>query len=165
MLLARRLPLRAALLVRDNSRAQKSIASASRLQCTLASTHETDTTVAFVTHGVETRVRAPLGETLLDLAKANNIELEGACDGECACSTCHVILERKAYDALEPPTEDELDMLDMAFEVQDTSRLGCQIRMTRDLADSRFEVPEADWGSTPQKRAEESNERVLSARF
>ena len=104
-----------------------------------------EATVSFVKFGVETPVRAPIGVTLLELAKANGIELEGACDGECACSTCHLILEQRAYDALEPPTEDELDMLDMAYEVKDTSRLGCQVRVTRELNDTRFALPETDW--------------------
>ena len=74
-----------------------------------------------------------------------DFRMEGACDGECACSTCHLILEQRAYDALEPPTEDELDMLDMAYEVKDTSRLGCQDRVTRELNDTRFALPETDW--------------------
>ena len=53
--------------------------------------------------------------------------LAGACDGSLACSTCHVILEQEQYDALPPPEEEEEDMLDLAFGLTDTSRLGCQI--------------------------------------
>ena len=53
--------------------------------------------------------------------------MEGACDGVCACSTCHVILESGIYDALEDPSEDEDDMLDQAFGLTTTSRLGCQV--------------------------------------
>ena len=55
--------------------------------------------------------------------------LVGACDGSLACSTCHVILEQSHYDALPPPEEEEEDMLDLAFGLTDTSRLGCQIKI------------------------------------
>ena len=69
------------------------------------------------------------GQSLLEVAKDNNIELEGACEGVCACSTCHCILPQEAYDLLEEPSEDEEDMLDMAFGLEPTSRLGCQVHL------------------------------------
>ena len=55
----------------------------------------------------------------------------GACEGVCACSTCHVILEEKAYSELPEPSEDEEDMLDQAFGLTATSRLGCQIVLNK----------------------------------
>ena len=55
------------------------------------------------------------------------------------------ILEPHVYDRLAPPTEDELDMLDMAFELTETSRLGCQIKVSRELAEARLALPESDW--------------------
>ena len=59
--------------------------------------------------------------------------MEGACEGSLACSTCHVIVERPWFGKLTDPTEDEEDMLDLAFDLQETSRLGCQIIMTEKL--------------------------------
>ncbi|KAL6704406.1 mitochondrial matrix iron-sulfur protein [Coniothyrium glycines] len=74
------------------------------------------------------------GDNLLDIAQANDIEMEGACGGSCACSTCHVIVADEAYyDKMEEPDDDENDMLDLAFGLTETSRLGCQVKMSKDL--------------------------------
>ncbi|EAU31189.1 hypothetical protein ATEG_08016 [Aspergillus terreus NIH2624] len=74
------------------------------------------------------------GDNLLDIAQANDLEMEGACGGSCACSTCHVIVEDPdMFDKMEEPTDDENDMLDLAFGLTETSRLGCQVKMTKDL--------------------------------
>jgi ferredoxin len=58
----------------------------------------------------------------------------GACGGELACSTCHLIFPQDVYDTLPPMEDDEVDMLDLAFEVTETSRLGCQIKVRKDMA-------------------------------
>ena len=74
------------------------------------------------------------GDTLLDLAKNNNIsEIEGACEGCLACSTCHIVVDESWYNKLPPATEDENDMLDLAFGLTATSRLGCQIILNKEL--------------------------------
>ncbi|KAF3009584.1 mitochondrial matrix iron-sulfur protein [Curvularia kusanoi] len=74
------------------------------------------------------------GDNLLDIAQANDLEMEGACGGSCACSTCHVIVEDEAkYEAMEEPDDDENDMLDLAFGLTETSRLGCQVKMSKEL--------------------------------
>ncbi|EJU01628.1 ferredoxin [Dacryopinax primogenitus] len=73
------------------------------------------------------------GDNLLEIAHEHDIDLEGACDCSIACSTCHVILRPEDHDKLEEPSDDENDMLDMAFGLTDTSRLGCQVKMRRDL--------------------------------
>ena len=74
------------------------------------------------------------GDNLLDIAQANDLEMEGACGGSCACSTCHVIIEDEGiYDKMEEPSDDENDMLDLAFGLTETSRLGCQIKMRKEL--------------------------------
>ncbi|KAL1974752.1 hypothetical protein VTN31DRAFT_4956 [Thermomyces dupontii] len=74
------------------------------------------------------------GDNLLDIAQANDLEMEGACGGSCACSTCHVIVEDPDYyDRMPEPDDDENDMLDLAFGLTETSRLGCQVKMTKDL--------------------------------
>ena len=70
--------------------------------------------------GAEKVVDAQVGMNLMDLAHENNIELEGACGGELACSTCHLIFEQSVYDTLPEKEEEEDDMLDLAFEVTET---------------------------------------------
>ncbi|MBM3518691.1 MAG: 2Fe-2S iron-sulfur cluster binding domain-containing protein [Alphaproteobacteria bacterium] len=83
--------------------------------------------------GSRSTVDAPLGLSLMEIAHLHGIDIEGACEGSMACSTCHVILERRTYDALPPPCEEEDDMLDLAFGLTATSRLGCQIIMSAAL--------------------------------
>ena len=65
-------------------------------------------------------VQAPIGKHLLEVAHDNDVELEGACGGELACSTCHLIFEQKIYDQLPTMLDDEVDMLDLAFGVTET---------------------------------------------
>jgi len=81
--------------------------------------------------GDKETVYANEGDTLLDVAHDNDIEIEGACGGEMACSTCHVILEKKIFDSLPKPKEEEEDMLDLALGLTETSRLGCQVCVTK----------------------------------
>jgi ferredoxin, 2Fe-2S len=85
------------------------------------------------TDGTRLEVEAPIGLSVLEIAHRNNIDLEGACEGSLACSTCHVIIDPEWYEALAEATEDEEDMLDLAFGLTQTSRLGCQIIMTEEL--------------------------------
>mmetsp|Transcript_18522 Transcript_18522/g.65548 ORF Transcript_18522/g.65548 Transcript_18522/m.65548 type:complete len:158 (-) Transcript_18522:97-570(-) len=77
--------------------------------------------------GAEREVAAKVGDSLLDVAQEHDIDIEGACGGEMACSTCHVILEQSVYEQLDEPEEEEEDMLDLALGLTDTSRLGCQV--------------------------------------
>lgn len=65
-------------------------------------------------------VDAPVGKKVLDIALENNIDIEGACGGELACSTCHVIVPKDIYDKLPPKKIEEEDMLDLAWGVTDT---------------------------------------------
>lgn len=89
-------------------------------------------------------VDAYIGESLLQVAQRNDIELEGACEGVCACSTCHVIFEDEIFDnLLEEASEDEEDMLDMAYGLTETSRLGCQITVTKEMDGMKVEIPPA----------------------
>ncbi|XP_050436645.1 adrenodoxin-like protein 2, mitochondrial isoform X2 [Adelges cooleyi] len=84
------------------------------------------------------------GDSLLDVIVNNNLDFDGygACEGTLTCSTCHVILSKKDYDALpEKPTDEELDMLDLAFNLTDTSRLGCQIILEDKLNGLEVNVP------------------------
>lgn len=91
--------------------------------------------------GLRTEIDAPVGLSLLEIAHQNNIDLEGACEGSLACSTCHVIVDPEWYDLLPSATEDEEDMLDLAFGLTHTSRLGCQIIMTEELDGITLRVP------------------------
>merc|ERR1719352_361012 len=102
-------------------------------------------TVTFVDKdGEEEVVEAQVGKNLLEIAHMNDIELEGACEGSLACSTCHVIIEEQAvYDALPEPDDDENDMLDLAFGLTETSRLGCQVIARKDIDGIRLKVPSA----------------------
>ena len=68
--------------------------------------------------------------------------MEGACGGSCACSTCHVIVEDPdMYDKMAEPEDDENDMLDLAFGLTETSRLGCQVHMSKELDGLRVKLP------------------------
>lgn len=77
--------------------------------------------------GRERRVEAPDGLSVLEIAHRHDVDLEGACEGSLACATCHVVVDPAWASRLPAPTEDEEDMLDLAFGLQKTSRLGCQI--------------------------------------
>mmetsp|Transcript_20455 Transcript_20455/g.32910 ORF Transcript_20455/g.32910 Transcript_20455/m.32910 type:complete len:169 (+) Transcript_20455:72-578(+) len=92
--------------------------------------------------GTSKTVDAEIGMDLMNVAHENDIELEGACGGELACSTCHLIFEKKIYDTLPEISEDEVDMLDLAFEVTDTSRLGCQILVREDFEGMTVTIPD-----------------------
>ncbi|GJN75461.1 Ferredoxin [Purpureocillium lilacinum] len=84
--------------------------------------------------GEEHKFAVSEGDNLLDIAQANDLEMEGACGGSCACSTCHVIVvDEDKYDKMPEPEDDENDMLDLAFGLTETSRLGCQVKMTKEL--------------------------------
>ncbi len=83
--------------------------------------------------GTRREVEAPLGLSVLEIAHKNGIDIEGACEGSLACSTCHVIVDPEWYELLKEASEDEEDMLDLAFGLTATSRLGCQIIVTEEL--------------------------------
>jgi len=93
--------------------------------------------------GSRVEVDAPLGLSVLEIAHKNNIDLEGACEGSLACSTCHVIVDPEWHELLKDATEDEEDMLDLAFGLTQTSRLGCQIIMTEELDGLTVKLPQA----------------------
>jgi ferredoxin len=94
-------------------------------------------------------VTARVGESLLQTAHANHVDLEGACEGVCACSTCHLIFPQHVYDSLPAPSEEEEDMLDMAYGLTDTSRLGCQIIVTQEMDGLVLTMPKAVRTRTP----------------
>lgn len=91
--------------------------------------------------GTRREVDAPVGLSVLEIAHRNDIDIEGACEGALACSTCHVIIDPEWFDLLKEATEDEEDMLDLAFDLTQTSRLGCQIIMSDDLDGLTVRLP------------------------
>ena len=119
----------------------------------------------FIEDGEEIPATAAVGRTLLEAAHDNDIDLEGArrppsschwaarlttlcgcsagaCDHSLACSTCHIILEQEFFDQLDAVDDEEMDMLDLAFGLQDTSRLGCQIKVTKALEGQKVTLPD-----------------------
>jgi ferredoxin len=86
-------------------------------------------------------VEAAPGERLLDIAQADGQPLEGTCEGQMACSTCHVIVDAGDFGKLPPASEPEEDMLDLAASATRHSRLACQIYMTEDLEELTVRIP------------------------
>lgn len=81
------------------------------------------------------------GSILLDVAQAHDQPLEGTCEGQMACSTCHVIVDPADFDRLPRSSDDEEDMLDLAAGVTRTSRLACQIVLDESLNDLTVHIP------------------------
>ena len=94
-------------------------------------------------NGTRHEIESPAGYSLLEIAHKNDIDIEGACEGSLACSTCHVIVDPEWFTRLEKPTEDEEDMLDLAYGLTKTSRLGCQIVLTDKLDGLVVKLPSA----------------------
>ncbi|VVC25933.1 Hypothetical protein CINCED_3A009800 [Cinara cedri] len=95
-------------------------------------------------NGEKVTAEGKKGDSLLDVIVNNNLDFDGfgACEGTLTCSTCHVILNQKNYDELpEKPSDEELDMLDLAYNLTDTSRLGCQIVLEEKLDGLEVNVP------------------------
>jgi len=98
--------------------------------------------VTFITvNGDRVEATAEAGQRLLEVAQLADQPLEGTCEGQMACSTCHVIVERGWFDKLPRASEDEEDMLDLAAGVTRTSRLACQIELTDALDGLEVRIP------------------------
>lgn len=99
-------------------------------------------TVRFVTaDGNRVTAEAEAGACLLEVAQGAGMPLEGTCEGQMACSTCHVIVAPEWFEKLEPASNDEEDMLDLAAGVTRTSRLSCQIELTDALDGIELRIP------------------------
>ena len=91
------------------------------------------------------------------VAVAAGVEIEAACDGNCACSTCHVYISDKYFGKLPPASEEEEDMLDLALFLQPTSRLSCQIKLTPEIEGMEFTRPTATRNFYAGKKDETAN--------
>lgn len=99
--------------------------------------------VTFIDGSESKTVTGEQGTDLMRLAHANNVDLEGACEGSLACSTCHVILPPKIYQKLDEASDEENDMLDLAFGLTETSRLGCQVKLEPFMEGCSIRIPQA----------------------
>ena len=98
--------------------------------------------VAFITaEGQRVEAEGRAGDRLLEVAQAAGMPLEGTCEGQMACSTCHVVVLREWFERLPRASEDEEDMLDLAAGVTRTSRLSCQIELTQALDGLEVRIP------------------------
>ncbi|XP_007494923.1 adrenodoxin, mitochondrial [Monodelphis domestica] len=107
---------------------------------------EDKVTIHFVNRdGEKLTTQGKVGDTLLDIVVNNNLDIDGfgACEGTLACSTCHLVFEEHIFGKLEAITDEENDMLDLAYGLTDTSRLGCQICLTKSMNNMTVRVPEA----------------------
>ena len=93
-------------------------------------------------NGNRKEVDAPIGLSVMEIAHRHGVDIEGACDGSLACATCHVIVDPAWCARLEEISEDEEDMLDLAFGLTETSRLGCQIVMSEALDGLTVALPD-----------------------
>ncbi len=100
-------------------------------------------TVKFIkTDGSEHALNADRGSTLMEIGRDNNMGLEGTCGGSLSCATCHVYFSDADFARVGAPSDDEMDMLELAFGLTPTSRLGCQITIDDNLDGLTVKVPD-----------------------
>ena len=92
--------------------------------------------------GTEKSVEAENGLSVMEIARDNDLDIEGTCGGSISCCTCHVIIDKDWFSIVGGPNPDEEDMLDLAVGLQPTSRLSCQIEVTNELDGLRMTIPE-----------------------
>lgn len=102
-------------------------------------------TITFINaDGSKAYVDAPVGMNLMRVAQQNGLDVEGACGGSLSCATCHMILEDSWYTRVPEPKMAEEDMLDLAFGLTPTSRLGCQVVVTDEMDGMVIKLPESE---------------------
>ena len=94
-------------------------------------------------NGARRELSAPADTTLLRVAQSAGLDMEGACEGSMACSTCHVLVDPEWAPRLPPPSTAEEDMLDLTYGVARNSRLACQITLTPELEGLTVKLPAA----------------------
>ena len=106
--------------------------------------NESNISVTFIRpDGSRTSLKASQGKTLYDAVIDNNVDIDGfgACEGTLCCTTCHLIFKQSDYEKIGEPRDEELDMLDLAYGLTDTSRLGCQVVLKKELDPLEVQVP------------------------
>ena len=93
-------------------------------------------------NGEEKSINAENGLSIMEVARDNNLGIEGTCGGSISCCTCHVIVDQDWFSVVGKPNPDEEDMLDLAIGLTPTSRLGCQIEINNKLDGLRVSIPE-----------------------
>ncbi|XP_022107639.1 adrenodoxin, mitochondrial-like [Acanthaster planci] len=102
-------------------------------------------TIHFINRdGEKITVKGRTGQNILDVVVDNDLDIDGygACEGTLSCSTCHLIFADDLFQHLPKPSDEELDMLDLAYGQTDTSRLGCQVILTKEMDGMTVVVPE-----------------------
>ena len=89
----------------------------------------------------QTECDAQAGDTVLTVAHENDIDIEGACEGSMACSTCHILVDADYFAKLPAASEFEEDMLDLTYGLKPNSRLGCQVVVTDELDGMLLSLP------------------------
>ena len=92
--------------------------------------------------GTEHNVSANDGVSVMEAGRDANLGIEGTCGGCLSCATCNVIVDPDWFAKTGGPSEDEEDMLDLAFGLTETSRLGCQLKMSAELDGIRLTIPD-----------------------
>ncbi len=95
-----------------------------------------------MSNGSEKVVNAENGLSLMEIARDNDLGIEGTCGGSISCCTCHLIIDPEWYKIVGPPNPDEEDMLDLAVDLKTTSRLGCQIEVSDNLEGLIVTIPD-----------------------
>lgn len=105
------------------------------------------TKITYVEHnGTKHEVEAEAGSTLMDVAVQNGVPgIDADCGGACACATCHVYIDTDWSDKLNEKGEMEEQMLELAENYQDTSRLACQVKVTPDMDGILVNMPESQY--------------------
>lgn len=103
--------------------------------------------ITYIQHNGSTQtVDAPIGITVMEAAKINDVPgIEAECGGSCSCATCHVYITEDWREKVGKPNDVEEDMLDIAFDVREESRLSCQIKVTAELDGLVVQVPESQF--------------------
>ena len=92
--------------------------------------------------GSEHMIAVENDTTVMEAGRDANLGIEGTCGGCLSCATCHVIVDAALFAKTGAPSEDEADMLDLAFGLTETSRLGCQIEMSDFLDGLKVAIPD-----------------------
>lgn len=99
--------------------------------------------ITFITRtGERLDIDAQRGLSVMEIARDADLGIEGTCDGSLACATCHVVVDPEHAPRLKPASDEEEDMLDLAFGLKPTSRLGCQLVMSDDLDGLVVTIPD-----------------------